>query len=324
MFSQPKVVSTKFHPGHMTLVEFSHEQPFNDDYIMVFLGGPGLHPESLTIHRPIGVTRLDTSEWVCTRTTDVHYLLAGQEDPDQAKFNKAKDKALLDFFFHEGLLIQKENKIYYPEDKVSGVTDRDIRLAECNRLMNEDSTRAQQEHKKNQEGKPKPAKFKYSKTKYDFMAEDMKLYEKSLKEKSSKDLDLKERIKQLSSGYETKGGPGRNEPQVSISSFKGKRKDIVLIELLNKIKKGVNTPEPTPGSTPGMGLISDTSEKKIQELEEANKRFEERCQAYEESTKVMADILTKVQNFGKTQNPGHSVSWKIIQESLRSILNGDT
>jgi hypothetical protein len=56
------------------------------EYIRIFLGGPeGEIPTELIYHRPIGITDLDSGEWVKSSPADVAILLSRTVNPDQKK-----------------------------------------------------------------------------------------------------------------------------------------------------------------------------------------------------------------------------------------------
>jgi len=238
MSNQPvirKPASLKFQPSTLSLVDFSTNAHFKE-YVIVYVGGPGIHPEAFTIHRPIGVTPIDSTEWVCTRTADVHFLLSSEKDPDEARHAKIRENRILDFYLSSNHLVGTKDDPHYPPGKVDGTeTNRNKRLAEAERLLSEDMSRARKEHETNQVGKPKKAIFGYGKTKYEFMSSEMKAYEKALKDFSSKDPVLKEELKASKSSYETRGGANRQERQIPIDSVKGFNSDRLASHVFMRI-----------------------------------------------------------------------------------------
>jgi len=296
--------AVKFHPSNKAEVEFKVDENFKE-YLTVFMGGPGVTSESFTIHHPIGVTRLDKNEWVSTRTTDVHFLLSGAEDPDSQRFSKLRDIEVLKFLLGNGHLVGTLDKPLYPTGKVSGEVDRNFRLNLAKKELEKFDLSELEKHKKEQEGKPKPAKWRGSgKTVYDFMAEDMKQYEKSLKEISSKDPNLREKIKIHHSNYETLGGPSRTEPQLPITFLKGMDANRASSQIFSKIREMFLKPEegeeirppaaspPTPANA-GAGVEDSsqklqTLEKKHLDLLKESKDFSNRAKAWLEKAQAEA------------------------------------
>jgi len=82
----------------------------------IVLVGPGDIQEQMTIHRPLGVTDCKEDDWVMTRTSDVHFLLARTEDPNQAKINVARNERKNQILEQKKLLIKKSEGYYYPQD----------------------------------------------------------------------------------------------------------------------------------------------------------------------------------------------------------------
>jgi hypothetical protein len=243
-------VPIDFKPHNLVEMGFDTSQVGLKNYLIVTVAGPGLHPEAVTIHRPIGMSRLGNEAFVATRTTDVHFLLSNSVDPNKDEFDRKREIVTIKFFITKGLLFGDEKDPHYPIS-VQGGGSRSSLLAQAGKGQKADRVACQKAHDEAQKGKTKAAQFRYGKPLYDFMPEDMKEYEKRLVADKS-DPTYKELMKDLQSPYETRGGPGNTVPQKAIPILAGvKNWDNASAKVFNTILEAFERgPLTDPGSAP--------------------------------------------------------------------------
>jgi len=207
--SGPNVVRTKAKPKVNPVTggnfEFVVESRIGDSFVVVMAGPNGI--QSFTFHHPIGVTDVDSEDWVCTPTGDIPSLLARRDDPDEADRKAKRDKHRLDLVVTAGLLKKSSDDglLTYPG---TGVNRQDAIAT------------ARTEAKvavKAEKGKPTPDLY------IRFLPKEVQDAETSIRKllADAKTIRAAE-TKFPSSGYRTRGGPLADRDQEEVDYLSGK------------------------------------------------------------------------------------------------------
>jgi len=83
-------------------------------FLMAVIGDE--YNSTITVHHPIGQTKLNESDWVMTPSSEVHHLLARAEDKSATERAFAKREAYVkERLLASGIVTEKEGVLYYKE-----------------------------------------------------------------------------------------------------------------------------------------------------------------------------------------------------------------
>jgi hypothetical protein len=247
---------------------------FQKENFFLVLVPSGNVTESWTIHHPIGVTDLDADDWVATRTSEVHYLMARRTSPTATATEALRAKARTEFLLQQKLIVKKDDKLCYGLDggKTAGKVRNDV-LDAADAALKHDRAVAQLEHDRAQQGKPKAAQFRYGYSRDNFLEKEDLVCEQAIR-KAFASIDCKKFLDAKAPvTFRTRGGPNADQPQVKCSVVPDGTKDVTaaadtvaraIHQLLTagppRVKKAASTGvEPgDPGSTTSEGGAGKT------------------------------------------------------------------
>jgi hypothetical protein len=88
------------------------------DYVIIWIGSPGMIPSQVIIHRPIGKTLLGEDVWVASDSSDVALLLTRKENPREKEIREKRNAFLRKAAADEGLIkISSDGVVSYPDGK---------------------------------------------------------------------------------------------------------------------------------------------------------------------------------------------------------------
>jgi hypothetical protein len=207
---KPKVekVPVKVKPAGLNPVEFKEDSALKGAFVFLIAGANGLS-DSLTVHHPIGYTKLGDDDWVCTPSKEVQTLLSRKDNPNERKLHEQRKTLTMKLAVSQKLLLEKEGskEFFLPNGKA--------RTPISNYLNNL--------------GKNEQEPLPHGYTKEDVEAE--KLYREFARDKETQ---LKV-IQEIPDNYETRGGTFEDQPQVPIRDAKGLTEGQVRTLLMRRI-----------------------------------------------------------------------------------------
>jgi hypothetical protein len=204
----PNIVRTKAKPKVNPVsganFEYVNESRIGESFVVVMASPNGV--QSFTFHHPIGVTDVDSEDWVCTPTADIPSLLARRDDPDEADRKVKRDKHRLDLAVAAGFLEKTDGNgpLVYPDTG----TSRQDALAKA-RAEAKNAVKAEK-------GNPSPDLY------IRFLPKEVQEAESSIRKfLSDKKTIQAAETKFPSSGYRTRGGPLADREQAEVEYLSG-------------------------------------------------------------------------------------------------------
>jgi len=182
-----KVVPSKVKTVGVNQLDLASDNRLKEAFVISFTDSGG--NTSLTIHRPIGVTRLPSDVWIATPSGDVQYLLERVANPNQRDLDEKRKALVIQLAIKEGVLKLNDQRVLcYPNGQErKPISD----------LLNRKDPKELQEVPKEH-------------------IEAEELFRKRAKEHFSKVAE-----EQLPDNFETLGGPLGTDQQVPIADSKG-------------------------------------------------------------------------------------------------------
>jgi len=211
-------VHHKWAPGESPLPVTIIPTPNLKDFVSVTIFSPQSGVQEITLHHPIGETRLADEVWIISSPTEVQELLRNRVDPNVSAIQARRDNYVVEWLVASSLLEQDsdDGQAYFQEKAL-----------------------------------PRPF------TKYRELHKFPKLWEKVPEAEREAYLSANETIKEsirdsgvtleaakaFPSHFETCSGPLSNKPQVNVSALDG----LSAAEVIGRIRKGmVTAPPPLP------------------------------------------------------------------------------
>lgn len=209
-------VASKIDAGKQTSLALSIPKGLAGDTFVITITGKEGTLFQATVHRPIGFTNLASDAWVCSATEDIHPLLGRAEHPGAKKHAQLLDVKRIQVLVSAGYLAVDNGQIFwlYPDGKSESQTeifqlaDQRLRVEKQNHLA---------AHEAAQVGKPKSAKYRgFPGSKDDFLLDYQKKHLAACNTYVKQDGSVLALKRELQAGYETRGGPNRDRPQVPL------------------------------------------------------------------------------------------------------------
>jgi hypothetical protein len=219
----------------------------------------GKRTETLVVHRPIGVHKLQTTDWVITPVGEIPALLALAVDPSAQKKAVAKRKARLDRLTELGKYVKKGEELAYPADKAGGVTlakvQQDAKAAwEMAKAQARNEYLAECEARRT---KPKQD-WKFGHDANHYISSGVRAIEEEYSKLLSTDTTFVSIIKKIDTPpYETMAGPYQDRPQLAVRA-RGNQVftrdtiiDAIKRNLINTMNGGCDFPAVPPVTSSG-------------------------------------------------------------------------
>jgi len=233
-----------------------------------------------TIHHPIGIHDLKSSDFVFSSGLEVATMLTRTKDPSESQLSISRGKYLLKLMVDAGLLVKKDDRIYYPPGS-GDISDQErsavITAATSLCKMAKASAQAAADAEaKSEDRKPSPVKF--DKTNLNFLSSDGEKYEKYLRKWETSE-EVQSLIEELfPRAYFTGKGEFGLDHQEALD-FEGLKTPSQVFDLIckhvteiNKKVKPSNRKVPRSGADIGNDSVGDVKEKKKTLLATAKER----------------------------------------------------
>jgi predicted HicB family RNase H-like nuclease len=250
---KPKVekVPMKLDLTHQSQVELN-DPPAGFGKGVVVVVSDGNYTRQITIHRPIGATKLQADDWVATPTGDVQSFLSMAKDPSAGKKAAALEKAKTDWSLSNGWYsMDKDTKaLSYKFQKDQGSMTFAAASDQAKKAWAEARDSALQDYLEECRRTLKPPKkdWKFGQTEGHFMPLAVKAHEEALKKALSESTTWKATQLAILTPYETKGGSDQSRPQSAIGFqepySEGQVVDQIYRHLVNTLGGGYNVPIP--------------------------------------------------------------------------------
>jgi hypothetical protein len=286
----------------------------------------------LLFHHPIGVSKLQPDDWVCTDVSDVQHLVMRKEDPDAARTAKLRRDYLLQLASETPALLKKhEGRFYYPDETsfIEDNTRNSIKNA-AEKLQKKELA------KRDPEGEPNASQGSSSVD--DKPRDILSFFPRGVREKESNlrafltspESKALARKKYPTSDYETRSGNLSQNAQKALGLLKGRTANQVKDALVRHV---LNLPEPNPtlqggggtniqlnlqGNANNVFVAADDTDDDEQELTSSEEYRQAMKKARDMSeSEIFYDIKILMRAYLKGTHKGKDYSRTVIAEMER-------